>query len=229
VRTGRQARAGHLRGGRTELEDLRRQQRVHARCSYSSYLIHGPAEGVRPGWVGAASRAAPWRPRVRVGTPGLPRPSSESGQGSQQRRGVHEVRRREAFRERAVDGRERGAGLVARVLALPEAGEAHRGPQLPCLALLATCRLDGGKETGLGGGLVIRFSQVQLTLETVQLGLLEAIVVLLREGQTLVQRLAGIVEAAGLRVRVAQHAVVTRQKHSGAGGAIGVEALLEHW
>ena len=36
-----------------------------------------------------------------------------SGQAIQLCGGVHEVRRREAFRERAVNGRESGAGLVA--------------------------------------------------------------------------------------------------------------------
>jgi hypothetical protein len=40
----------------------------------------------------------------------------------QLRGGVHEVRRREAFRERAVNGRESGAGLVAAALPLPEPG-----------------------------------------------------------------------------------------------------------
>ena len=51
-----------------------------------------------------------------------------SGQVIKLRGGVHEVRRREAFRVRAVDGGQRVAGLVAAALPLPEPGEAHRGP-----------------------------------------------------------------------------------------------------
>src|SRR5262245_54375489 len=65
------------------------------------------------------------------------------GQAIQQHGGVHEVGRREAFRERAVDGRQRGAGLVAAALSLPEPRQAHRGPQLPRPALLSAGRLDG--------------------------------------------------------------------------------------
>ena len=125
-----------------------------------------------------------------------PAPQSTSGQSFQQRPGVHEVRRREPFRVRAVDGRQRGAGLVAAALPLPEPGEAHRGPQLPRLALLAPGRLDGLAEAVFGGGgLVGRLGQQQLALEAVQLGLVAAVVVLLGDRQPFVQRLVRVLEA----------------------------------
>src|SRR5215831_1940552 len=97
----------------------------------------------------------------------------------QERSGVYEVRRGEAFRERAADGRERSAGLVAAVLPLPEAGQAHRGPQLPRPALLSAGCVDGLAEAVLGGAdLIRRLGQEQLALLAVQLGLLGAVVVL---------------------------------------------------
>jgi hypothetical protein len=110
-----------------------------------------------------------------------------SGQGLQQRRGIDEVRRREASRARVEDGRKRGAGLAAASLLLPESGEAHRRAQLPGPALLAAGRLGRRPEATLGSGLVIGFGQVQQAFEAVQLGLLKAAVVLLRDGQTLIQ------------------------------------------
>src|SRR5438094_278114 len=83
--------------------------------------------------------------------------------------GAREVRRREAFRVRAVDGGERGVGLVAAAVPLPEPGQAHRGPQFPAPALLAPGRLDGLAEAALRPGLVGRLGQQQLTLEAVKL------------------------------------------------------------
>ena len=151
-------------------------------------------------------------------------PRSISGQGFQQRAGLHEVRRREPFRVRAVDGRQRGAGLVAAALPLPQPGETHRGPQLPRPALLAPGRLDGPAEAVLGGGgLVGRLGQQQLALEAVQLGLVATVIVLLGERQPFVQRLVRVLEAPGLRVGIAQHAEVRRNSHLRPGGPEGAE------
>jgi hypothetical protein len=70
-------------------------------------------------------------------------------QAIQQCCGIEEVRRCETFGVRAVDRRERGAGLIVATLLLPEPGETHRGPQLPALALLALGRRDGLAEAGV--------------------------------------------------------------------------------
>jgi hypothetical protein len=74
-----------------------------------------------------------------------------SGRRFQQRPGLHEVRRREAFRVGAEDG-QRGAGVVAMALPLSQPGEAHGGPQPPSLALLEPGRLDGAAEAVLSRG-----------------------------------------------------------------------------
>src|SRR6516225_4104004 len=81
--------------------------------------------------------------------------------------GVHEVRRCEPFRVRAVDSGQRVAGLVDAAFALPEPGEAYCGAKFPGPALLAACGFDGGMEALFGSGLVVRFSQVQLAQEAV--------------------------------------------------------------
>src|SRR6516164_5381548 len=122
---------------------------------------------------------------------------------TQLRGGVHEVGRREALRERAVNGRESGVGLAAAALPLPEPGQAHRGPQLPRPALLSAGCVDGLAEAVLGGGdLIGRLGQEQLALLAAQLGLLGAVVVLLRDCQALIQCTECFRETAGLRVRV---------------------------
>src|SRR5207237_6117484 len=97
-------------------------------------------------------------PRLRVpgivssrATPPDRAARGKSVQGFQQSFGVHKVRRRETFRVRAVDSRQRLAGLVASALPLPEPRETHRRPQLPRPALLAAGYLDGLAEALLGG------------------------------------------------------------------------------
>src|SRR5436309_32595 len=81
-----------------------------------------------------------------------PRPARESKscQGFQQRSGIHEVGHGEAFSERAVYARKRGAGFVAAAEPVPEPREAHRGPKLPCLALLPAGCVEGPSQ-GLFG------------------------------------------------------------------------------
>src|SRR5262249_20271664 len=125
---------------------------------------------------------------------------------AEQRRGVYEVRRREAFGPCAMDGRQRGAGLVAAALPLPEPGKAHRRPQLPRPAPLAPCPRDPPAETGFGPRPVPRRSQKQFALEAVQLGLLKAVVVLLRQGQALSQGLARLLEQPFLGTGLSQDA-----------------------
>src|SRR5580704_9036012 len=99
------------------------------------------------------------------------------------------------------------AGIGGAALPLPKSSQARRGPQLPGLALLAPRRLDGLAKALFGcRGLVERLGQQQLSHETVQLGLLAALVILLRKGQTLVQRPARFFESACPRVRIAQDA-----------------------
>ena len=88
--------------------------------------------------------------------------------------GVYEVGRREAFRERAVDGGQRGVGLVAAVLPLPEPGQAHRGPQLQRLCLLTASDRHGLTETSFGLRRVLRINgQQELPLESAQFRLVE--------------------------------------------------------
>ena len=96
------------------------------------------------------------------------------------------------------------------------------------LALLAPGRLDGPAEAVFGGGnLVGRLGQQQLALEAVQLGLVATVVVLLGDRQPLVQRLVRVLEPAGLRVGIAQHAEVRRNAHFRPGGPEGIEPLEE--
>src|SRR5262245_48102043 len=97
----------------------------------------------------------------------------------EQRLGVHEVRRGETFRVRVVHGRECGARLLAAVLALPEPGETHRGPQLPRSAALPPGRLDGLAEAILRGDVLVgRLGQQKFALEAIQFGLLETLLVI---------------------------------------------------
>ena len=159
-----------------------------------------------------------------------PAPQSTSGQSFQQRPSLHEVRRREPFRVGAVDGRQRGAGVGAAALPLPQTGETHGGPQLPPFALLAQSRLGGPAEAVFGGGnLVGRLGQQQLALEAMQLGLVATVIVLLGDRQPFVQRLVRILKARGLRVGIAQHAEVRRNPHFRPGGPEGTKPLEEKW
>ena len=90
------------------------------------------------------------------------------------RGGVHKVRRREAFRERAVDGGQRGAGLVAAALPLPEPGQAHRGPQLQRPRLVTAGDRNGLMETGLGLRRILWIKgQQELPLESVHFWLVD--------------------------------------------------------
>src|SRR5207253_8634041 len=82
-------------------------------------------------------------------TPGVA-PKAKSDQCLQQRFGVHEIRRCETFRECAVHGAERGAGLVRPAVPLLEAGETYGGTQLPRPALLTPGYLNGLAEPVLG-------------------------------------------------------------------------------
>src|SRR5215831_18317564 len=50
-----------------------------------------------------------------------------------------QVERIEAFREPAVDGSEKIAGVIPFALVAPESCHAHRGAQFPGLCLLLTC------------------------------------------------------------------------------------------
>ena len=88
-------------------------------------------------------------------TPAARAACEKSGQGFEQRFGVHEVRCREAFRVRGIDYRERGAGLFTAGLPLPESGQAHRRPQFPCPALLTPGRLDSLAEAALGSSALV--------------------------------------------------------------------------
>src|SRR5262245_39959196 len=150
-------------------------------------------------------------------------------QALEQPGGVHEIRHREAFRECVEDRRKRGSGCAAPITALEKAGKARRRSQFPRFALLAPGGLDGNMEARFGSvKLIERLRQQQLALKPVQFGLGGAIVVLFRDGQRLVERLAGLGEAAGVRVSIAQRADVTRRaklRSGSAEGAIGPKEL----
>jgi hypothetical protein len=104
---------------------------------------------------------SPSFPAVRFSelpAPEVPGTKSALGERFEKRSGVYEVRRREPFRVGAVDDRERGTGLIAAALPLPEPSETDRGPQLPRPALLVPRCLDCLAEAafrcdGLGGRL----------------------------------------------------------------------------
>src|SRR5262249_25242706 len=78
--------------------------------------------------------------------------------------------------------------------------QARRRPQLPRPAQLPAGCLDGHVEATLGDGLVVRLSQVQLALETVQLGLLKAVVVPFGDRQALVKYPPCVSESVSLRI-----------------------------
>ena len=111
------------------------------------------------------------------------------------------------------------ARLVAAALALPEPGEARRGPQLPGPALLPPGGLDSRAEARVGGGLVVRLGQPEVAQQAMQLGLVEPLVGLLCERKRLVERACAVIEAAGLGVCGAEGAEVEREAYAGARGA----------
>src|SRR5262249_47918482 len=86
----------------------------------------------------------------------ISQPTPHPGQGLQQRLGVHEIRCRETFCVAPIRRCERRAGLLSVTLALPEPGEAHRGAQLPRLALLQARKVDGACETRFGSSCILR-------------------------------------------------------------------------
>jgi len=91
--------------------------------------------------------------------------------------------------------------------------------------------LDGLAEYFLRGGcLVGRLRQQQLTFESVEFGLLEALVVLscaiAKPSSSARPR---VLEPAGLRAGVAQGAKLDRKDQLGASGAPGMDALANQW
>src|SRR5262249_35475169 len=114
------------------------------------------------------------------------------------------------------------------VLALPEPGETHRGPQFPCSAVLPPGRLDGLAEAALrGDALIGRLGQQQLALEAIQLGLLETLVVFVREGQSLVQGPPRVRYPAGLRRGGGKHAELRWKEQLSPAGPEGLQPLQE--
>ena len=76
------------------------------------------------------------------------------------------------FGEPAVDRRQQLAGFGALTLALPQAAEAHRGPQLQRFRLLAAGDVQGLAKTGFRLSLVcVSLLQQYLPLEPIQLRL----------------------------------------------------------
>jgi len=98
----------------------------------------------------------------------------------QQRLGVFQIARVEAFGEPGVERGEEGAGVVALALALPESREAGGGAQLERLGLLPAGDLQGLAQERLR--LLDRIAvhvQKNLGPQPVQLGIVEALSLLL--------------------------------------------------
>jgi putative transposase len=78
--------------------------------------------------------------------------------------------------EPAIDLRQELSGVIAPALLLPQPAQAHRGPQLPRLRLLAASHAKGLLEPGFRFRLFIcRQSQQQLSFESIQLRLQETL------------------------------------------------------
>ena len=75
-------------------------------------------------------------------------PTTLSRQLIQQRLGLLEVPRVKAFGEPMVDRGEQVVRFLALALPLPQPGQAHGGPQLPRLGLLAAGHGEGLLEAG---------------------------------------------------------------------------------
>jgi hypothetical protein len=78
---------------------------------------------------------------------------------------------------------------------MPKPGETYGSPQFPGSALLTAGDVDRAVKACLGGDFVIRPREVQFTAETVQLGLLKTLVVLLHECEGLVESAVRFIEA----------------------------------
>ena len=74
----------------------------------------------------------------------------------EQRPGFLQVGGVEAFGEPAVDRRQQCAGVVPLALALPEATEARRGPQLPGFGLLVASNVEGLMKAGFRFRVMLR-------------------------------------------------------------------------
>ena len=137
-----------------------------------------------------------------------------------------EVRRRETFRVTAVHRGERSLGFLTAALPLPEPGEAHGRTELPRLALLPPGDVDGALKAHFGfDTLVGRRGEKQLSLEAVKLRLLEAIVVLVDDGQRFVERRERFLDTPGLGMRLSQHAEIVGDTELGAGATKLAQAV----
>ena len=91
--------------------------------------------------------------------------------------------------------------------------------------MLPSGDVDGALKALFGSSLVGGRGEKQFSLEAVKLGLVEAIVVLVDNGQRFVQRCERLLEAPGLRIRLSQHAEIVRNTEFGAGATKLVQAI----
>ena len=109
----------------------------------------------------------------------------------------------------------RAARFLPAVALTQETGEADRRPQFPAATAVALGGRDGLAEALLSlGCMVVRLGEEQFPPEPVQLGLVEAVAVLLDRRQCLIERTLGLCELTGLSAGVSEDAEVGRARIS---------------
>ena len=124
----------------------------------------------------------------------------------QQRLGLLQVGGVKALREPAIDRRQQRVGLGALALLLPQATQAHGGPELQRLRLLAAGDVQSALQPGFRlRWLRARLPQEQDALEATDFCFPAAVLMLLDQGVGLGQRLEAVVRVAQVGRDVRQH------------------------
>ncbi len=95
--------------------------------------------------------------------------------------------------------------------------------RLPCWRAVSRARRKHSSAVGF----VVGFGQVQFAAQAVQLGFLEAFVVLFHEGECIFESAPGGLVASGPGQGFAQDAEIVWQAEGGVRGAISIESLLK--
>ena len=150
-----------------------------------------------------------------------------SGQPVEQRLGVPQDRRIEAFGERAIHQRQEVVSFRALALVAPQAGEAGRSAQLKGLRALALRHSERSMIILLRSGMVA--SRIhQIASKSMQLGLTGPLVGRLDELRSLDEAILPLLQMPDLGVSLGEKAERERRVYDGSGSTKHREPPREH-
>src|SRR5215467_12147055 len=171
---------------------------------------------------GTSATEGAWQNR---GSPSRSKDETGSRQLVEQRLGILEDRRVEAFGEPAVDWREEITGFGALALITPEAGEAGRRPKFPRFGLLRTGDLDCLAKAAVGPLVVAPAGQ--FSIEPVQLGFVVADAGVLNQREGIAQDRLRLIDPTDLATGLGQQGQPMRNLEICATGAISTNTRVQ--